>query len=512
MRREEKSVMSGDELESGISASLGEEMDEGKPAEPKRRLDIAVAITDTGPCKKHLKITIPRSEIDKHFQESLDEFRRDAAVPGFRPGRAPRPLIIKRYRKQVSAQVKTSLLRSSLEQIDEDYKLEPITQPKLDLDAIELPEEGPMNIEMEVEVKPQFEVPDYRGIQLRRPVMEIPESEVDARVNRFLERHGQLVPKLEGGAALGDTLIADIVFKRLDGRVLGEVKETQLRLRGELRFQNGSAADFGASLLEARPGEKRPIDAKLGSAIDDPSLRGQLITVDVLVHDLKRIRLPELDQDFLRSIDFASIDELREAVRDVLKRQLQAEQAQVIRRQVVDALLRQTPFDLPTELVQREEKNTVTRLVAQLKREGMSEDEIRARAADIRANAHETTLRSLKEFLLLAKIADAVDIKVEEEDVAHEIDAIAERTDDSARRVRARIEKEGGIESLVTQILEGKVIRHILESAVVEDVAVAAEPQRDVETLDYTVSAPAPKEQASAEALAAISGSPVAEP
>ncbi len=133
-----------------------------------------------------------------------------------------------------------------------------------------------------------------------------------------------------------------------------------------------------------------------------------------------------------------------------------------MRRQIVDQLLRQTPFDLPTDLVAREEKSTIRRLVAQLKREGMSDKEIRASEAQIRANAHETTLRSLKELLLLAKIAEAEEIEVDEETSALEIEAMAARTDESVRRVRARVEKEGGPDSLddPDPRAEGRSIRH----------------------------------------------------
>src|SRR5262249_28551801 len=159
-----------------------------------------------------------------------------------------------------------------------------------------------------------------------------------------------------------------------------------------------------------------------------------------------------------------------------------------------DFLLKEAPFDLPTDLVIREEKSTINRLVAQLRQEGMSDPQIRASEAQIRANAHESTLRSLKEFLLLIKIADAEGIKVEEDDVALEIEAIAERTDESVRRVRARLEKEGGADSLMTQILERRVIDRILEDAVIEDVAVKTEPVREVETLDHTASAAEDKE------------------
>ena len=98
-----------------------------------------------------------------------------------------------------------------------------------------------------------------------------------------------------------------------------------------------------------------------------------------------------------------------------------------------------------------------------MRQAGLTDAEIRAREAEIRANAHETTLRSLKEFFLLSKIAEAEGIKVEDEDLEQEIEAIAARTDESPRRVRARIEKEGLAEALATQILERKAIDRILE-------------------------------------------------
>src|SRR4051812_5828293 len=101
--------------------------------EAKPKLDLTVEITDAGPCKKHLKVAIARTEIDRQFKESLVSVRKDAAVPGFRPGRAPRTLIEKRFRKEVAGQVKSALLMAALEQLDKEHKLNPIAQPQHDL-------------------------------------------------------------------------------------------------------------------------------------------------------------------------------------------------------------------------------------------------------------------------------------------------------------------------------------------------------------------------------------------
>ena len=417
-------------------------------------------------------------------------------VPGFRPGKAPRQLVVKRYKKEVSEQVKSKLLMPSLEQIDKEYKLEPIMQPRLDIDAIEIPETGPMSFEMDVEVRPQFDLPNYKGLKVMRPVAELTEKDVDDQLNRHLEARGSIVPKLEGNAEVGDYIVADLTFMGADGQVLDELKEARVPASARDALSERHDQGHGRRAGRGGAGETRELTAKLGSAVEDPELRGATIPVKVSVNDLKRLRLPELTAEFFDSIGADNLEDLRRAVLDSLERKIESEQRQAIRRQILDQLLRQRPFELPTDLVSREERTTIQRLVAQFKREGLSDQEIRANEAQIRANAHETTLRSLKELLILGRIADAEQIEVGEEDATAEIEAIAARTDESARRVRARVEKEGGPDSLMTQILERKVIDRILEDTLIEDVQTKIEPEEDVETIDYTLKTPLAAEQA----------------
>ena len=474
-------------------------------AEPKRKLDLDVEITDAGPCKKHLKVAIARAEVERQFEESLGTVKKEAAVPGFRPGRAPRSLVQKRFRKEVAGQVKSTLLMATLEQLDDDYKLNPIAQPNLDVDSIVIPDDGPMTFEMDVEVQPDFPLPAYKALSVKRPVRVITDLDVAVQMTTFLERYAQLVPKLEGGAAIGDHVTADLSFHK-DGIGLNQAKEIQFRLQPELRFQDGSVPDLAGALVGARPGDTREADALVGTASPDAALRGQQIRVTIHVHDLKTLRLPEIDDAFLDSIGFDSVEELRVALREVLERRVAFQQRQSLRRQIVEQLAAETPFDLPADLVARQERSTLRRQIDEMRSAGMTEAEIRAREAEIRANAHESTLQTLKEFFLLSKIADAEEIKVEDEDVEAEIYAIAARTDETPRRVRARIEREGAGEGLASQILERKTIDRILEFTAIEDVAPEVE-AKAVETLDETATSAAPEGEGDGEEAPPESGS-----
>ncbi len=236
----------------------------------------------------------------------------------------------------------------------------------------------------------------YKGLKVKRPVAELTDKHVDEQLTRFLEGHGQIVPKLEGAAELGDYLTADLSFCRPDGQPLNEVKEIQFRLQPEIRFQDGAIADSSA-LLGAKPGDTREVEAKLGTAVVDPSLRGATTTVRSQVIDLKRLRLPELNQAFLDTINVDSEESLREAVRDDPRAPApdRAAAGDAPPDSSITCSIKPRS-NFPSELVSREEKSTISRLVAQLKREGMSDDDIRAHEAQIRANAHETTLRTLE--------------------------------------------------------------------------------------------------------------------
>lgn len=470
----------------------------------KHKLDLDVQIEDVGPCRKHLKIAIARGEIERQFNESIGSMKREAAVPGFRPGRAPRQLVEKRFRKQVADQVKSTLLMATLEQLDEDYKLNPITQPNLDIEAIELPDEGPMRFEMEVEVRPDFNLPTYKDLTVKRPVKTITDVDVDSQLKLFLERYAQLVPKLEGNAELGDFITADLNFHR-DGVALNEAKEVQFRLQPELRFQDGAVPKVGEALLGVKPGESRDAEAIIGSSSPDPNLRNQTILVTFHVHDLKQLRLPDFDSAFLSGLGFDSKEELREALRGVIERRFASQQRQAVRGEVMSKLIQETPFDLPNDLVGRQEKSTLRRLVMELRQEGLNESEIRAREAELRANAHEATLRSLKEFFLLAKVAEAEGIKVEDSDLEEEVELIAARSDESTRRVRSRIEKDGLADALASQILERKTLDRILSYVKYEDVPLVE--QGAVETLDQSAGP-----EASEESSADESPSPKPEP
>src|SRR5258708_38352682 len=151
-----------DELTSQTDVDAGSE--EESAAEEKVPLHLDVKIDRPGACQRHITVTVPREDIERYFDKSFAELMPSANVPGFRAGRAPRKLVEHRFRKDVADQVKGSLLMDSLSQVTDEQKLAAISEPDLDPTAVELPEEGPLTFEFDIEVRPGFDLPKWKGL------------------------------------------------------------------------------------------------------------------------------------------------------------------------------------------------------------------------------------------------------------------------------------------------------------------------------------------------------------
>ena len=437
--------------------------------EGPEKLDLTVKVDERGTCERHITVTVPRDNISKYYDNEFSELVTTAEVPGFRVGHAPRKLIETRFRKEISDKVKSTIVLDAISQANDDEDLSAISEPDFDIDAIDLPDEGPMTFEYDLEVRPEFDLPQWKGMTVERPVHEFTKDDVDVQLESILSRYGRLTPH-DGAAEMGNYLTVNLKFTH-NGQVLSSAEEEVIRLRPVLSFRDGKISDFGQIMKGVKAGETRTAEALLSQDAPNVALRGEKISATLEVLDVKELELPEMDEDFLDSLGgFESEADLRDAVKDQLERQLQYEQHRRAREQVTSALTSSADWDLPKEMLERQSRRELQRAVLELQRSGFSEEEIRAHQNTIRQNSLASTERALKEHFILERIADAEDIEIDESDYEAEIQLIASQSNESVRRVRARLEKGGMMDALHNQIIERKVIDLILEAAEFKDV------------------------------------------
>lgn len=458
----------------------------GHEEEHAHKLNLKVEVKDAGPCLKHVRVSIPRADIDHFYEHAVEDLGGSAAVPGFRVGKVPKALLQKRFRDELRDQVKQRLLVESLEQVADENELDPINEPNLDVAALEIPEEGDFEYEFDVEVRPDFKIPDYAGLKIERPKVEVTDEQVTAYINRFLAQYGQLVPH-EGKAEPGDYLTLSAKFTR-DGGKLHDIDEFTARLRPTLRFRDAELANFEQLFGGAEIGAKKEADLTVSPEAETIELRGETVHAEFELLDLKRLQLPEMDKALFDRIGIESEEELRENIRRTLERQAVYRERQFARSQVLTKITESANWDLPEKLVTRQVENALRREILEMQQAGFTAADIRARENQLRQNAITSTRQALKEHFVLDKVATQENIEVSRQDLEQEILLMAVQQGESPRRLRSRLQKTGLIENLEAQLRERKAIDFILSKAEYVDVPAKEDDSQDrVEAVPQSV-------------------------
>lgn len=454
------------------------DLPDGTPSTEETAVPLKLDMTVESPqaCLRHVVVTIPREEIERYLKKEYDELVPEAQVPGFRAGRAPRKLVEKQFKDRVVDRVKGALLMDSLSQITDEAEFSAISEPDFDYESIDLPEDGDFRFEFSVEVRPEFETPEIKGLKLNRPVEEISDEDVTVALDGLLRRYGS-DEATDEPAQLGDKLLITASFKQ-DGHVLTEMDEERVDLTAALTFSDARCDGFGDLMVGVKEGETRTGKVVIGEGVDDEEMRGKEVDASFTVVEVIRYTKPELTPQFLLELgDFESQDELRDFVRSSLERQADFRQQQALRKQVTELLAGAADFELPPELVKRQTRRELERKILEFRRSGFSEDQIRSFVNAIRQNAQASTEASLREHFILEQIAEEQKIEADESDYDEEIELIAEQSDQPTRRVRARLEKSGQMDALRNQIIERKVIDLVTEQAEITEEPVKRDDQ-----------------------------------
>ena len=449
------------------------------------KMALDVEITSSGPCLRHVVVRVPRRDIDAMNQVAVGELAGSAEVPGFRKGHVPPGLIAKRFRRELSDEVKQKVLVGSLEQLAEEHDLEPINEPNLDVDMIEIPEEGDFEYEFDVEVRPEFDLPDYKGLTIDRPVREVTDEDVEAYLQQFLMQYAHFHDH-DGPAGTGDTIVANLEFTH-GGETVRTIQDAMLELRAVLRFQDAELEGFDQLVDGAAAGDQRTTEITVAAEAENVAMRGETLEMTLSVTAVKKPHLPELDQDFFDRLGVEDQDALKDALRGTLQRQAEFGQRQNTRGQVLERITESADWDLPEELVSKQTDNALRREILEMQQAGFTPQEIQARENEIRQNAISTTRQAIKEHFVLDRIAEEEEIEIDAADLDVEIQMMAMQSGENPRRLRARLIKSGMIENLEAQVRERKAIEVILDNAQFNDVPGEPLVKEPVATLDQSV-------------------------
>jgi trigger factor len=450
-----------------------------------------IKVEDVGPAAKKVTVEIPHDRIISKLDEQFKELRKQAAIPGFRVGHAPRKLLEKRFSQSVKDQVASDLVRESYQQALKNNDLKIIGDPEFEnQEAIKLPEDGPLNYTFSVEVQPNITLPDFAAMKVKKPKITVTEANVDQAMQNLREQQGTLVPVEDRGVEAGDYLTADVHVK-VDGKVIGHTQDGQIVVRPG-RIGGLQIDDLDKQLAGAKSEEIRTIRTKAPDTHPSEEMRDKEIEIEVSVKDIKRLELADISETFLEDLGFTNAQELRDALREQMDEKIDLDIQQAMREQVNKFLLENTQVDLPAKMSSQQADRVVNRRAMDLVRRGLPKEQIAANIDKLKAGAQDEGARELKLFFILQKIAGDMEVDVSEAELNGQVAYIAAQNDERPETVKQNMQKDGSLQNLYVQMREQKAVDQILTKAQIEEVEMT--PQQG-----EAAAAPAASEEAKSE-------------
>ncbi|MBW7990730.1 MAG: trigger factor [Planctomycetes bacterium] len=449
------------------TADKAEQQTEEKPAaeEGPPKPKNTVTIEEAGPCKKKVSIEIPEEAIKMATDEQYKTLRKDALLPGFRKGRAPRRLLEKRFGKDTTEQVKLTLLAEASESALKDNELDTLGEPDIDFEKIEMPEEGPLKFDFEVEVRPEFELPELEGISVTKTTLEVTDEQIDREIERLQRWSGVWTPRKDGSVEPEDQIIANALIKA-DG-----IEEQQKLDNIEIHVrQNGFVGEVPVEKLDellsgAKTGETKQINVDVPKTYFREEYRGKKVEINIDIKDIKWLKPAELDQAFLTRLGMEDENELREKTQDTLQSRLEAQVVTEMSEQIYQYLHDNTKLDLPLDIVAQQATSLLQRQYQNLMMRGLPREQLNEQLEQLQAGSEEQAKKQLKTFFIMDKIADKFDIKVSDEEINGHLAQIAIQRGQRPEKMREDMERDGSLTQFTLEVRQNKCIEKLLETA-----------------------------------------------
>lgn len=431
-----------------------------------------VEITDAGPCLKKLSIQIPAETVDQQLGLSLDTLINEAALPGFRKGRAPRRLVEKRFGSAMRGEAKKQLASAAFSQAVEEHKLRIIGEPASeDFDKVEVVPGKPMDLEFEVEVVPEFDMPSIEGIDIKKPVIEIQDQTVEREFERALKNEGELEP--QDTPQHGDYLTGHAVMKDADGVTHIDLREAVVQIpeKGEDKgmILGIMVDDFATQIKLPKPGESFTVKTKGPDQHETEAIRGADLTITFQVDRADRI-IPATPESIAERYGLESPDAVKQIVRERIEQRAQVEQQTAMRQQIARYLLDNINFDLPERITAGQAQRNLDRKRLELMHMGHDPATIETHIAELRAASQDSAARELKLFFILERVASEQSVQVTEAEVNARIHQIAVNRQARPEKLRQELISTGRIGNVVQQIKEHKAMDVILNKAKITEV------------------------------------------
>ena len=430
-----------------------------------------VTVEDVGTQTKKMKIVLPKEEVSKELDAGFSKIKNDAKIKGFRRGKVPRHILERTYGQQVRAEVAEKLVQATYFDAVEKEKLDVVAHPEIKTPVFE--QDGSFSYEAEVDTRPEFELQDYKGLEIEKEKITVTDVEIDTEIEGLRKEIAPLRSVEDRAAQESDIVIVDF-----DGFHEGEQMK---QVHGEnVNVDIGTGRhgqEFENKLIGMKKGEESAVEVDFTADSPNPLLAGKKVEFRIKINDIKERVLPELDDDFAKDAgeEFDSFAALRQHFSEkILAEKEQALEGDISDR-IMQKLIEANQFEVSSRLVQYEINEYIKQTEETLQKGGLTLEAAGINRAEAEERYRETAVKRVRGDFILKRIAEKEELKVLDDDLNKGFDRIAKQYNMTVPEVKGYFKSRDDMLPFINELLNEKILKFLRHEAKYLEVTAVAE-------------------------------------
>ncbi len=416
-------------------------------------------------CKVALKIEVPVNRVREELDNLYNDLQKKAKLPGFRRGKVPLDILKTYFERSIRADALDRLIPDAYQEALKENDFAPCSQPKIE--EIKYEDNKPLNFKATVEIKPKITLKKYKGLKAKRIIKIVTEENVNRALERLQHRHAEFIAVEDRPAKKGDWVIIDFIGS-IEGKSFkdNEAKNFSLEIGSKTLV-----GDFEDQLVGLKKGEEKETKVKFPKDYHNKELAGKEVLFKVNLKEIKEKKLPELNDEFAKDLKFNNLEELKIRIKKDLESYEEEHSERVLRDNLMDWLIRKTPFPLPKAMVERELEVMIEDALTRMRYSGLDPKRVGIEEAKLKEKYRPSAERKVKSTLILEKIAKQENIKVNEQEIEKRTEEMALSTGQKKEDLRDFFNKERShLAGLREEIRLKKALELMVKEARVKEV------------------------------------------
>jgi trigger factor len=425
-------------------------------------LKLQVDLADLSQCRKDLTVEVPVEEVKAAFDKTYEAYARHVKSPGFRPGRVPREVVRQRYSKEVHEEVVSNLVSHAMQHAVAEHRLRIVGDPEIR--DFSLDEGEPLKFKATVEVLPEFELKEYKGLKLTKRVPTVADENIQHTLDHLRQSAAEFIPVEDRESRDGDFVSVNLVGKYVEPQEEEDLKSDDVQI--EIGAENVQP-EFNESLRGVKAGDVREFRVKYPEDFSSEGLAGKTLDFTATVVAVREKEAPELDDEFARDFgDYENLQDLRDKIRENLTASAEARAEAELREQAVKRILDDYDFEVPASLVEPQTADRAREFAYLLMRNGVPPHTIREIDWEKKMDEFRPmATRDIRMALVFARIAEAENVKISGWEVDTEIEMMARSSGEPVDQLKARLTKDDSLSSIENRLRHQRALEAVIKHA-----------------------------------------------